>query len=528
MGRKPKAPNLPIKVDFFSVGPEALGPEALNREAVTTSQVDSNEKTIIWGVGDSLPIRILDAVNKSPTAISCLGKVENFMRGSKFSDEGLMTMAVDQEGTTLWQLHVQFCQYMSLLEAFTARFTFDRGKRITNTYSLGVENLRFVASEGDKNTKISQIKHNPYFGTGDYQMDKTVCYWAWDPVALKDQLQEGDAFLGQVYFQGSVRPPYKHYPVPKYWSAHNAIYVDCGVDEFHKANIDNGFFQSVLMQLIGDPNQLSKNPAYMCAVKGDDGVERMENVNKVTLGQEFSEMMSKRFSGAKKAGTVMALWALTKELAANLQAFPTNTNFDILEVTANQAIRKIATATQTQSILANLPQATNPLGSGGDAMRWAVELMQSSVSGAQNTLEGFYNTIMLPNLQKRTSAKVKIVNYQPVSIQVTVEDKIWEWMNETERVDFVKANYPSIKVDDARSVVAPVPQVDPATGEQLPEAPKPNEALRDLTLGELRKVLGIVKRFNVGTLTFDQAKALLLPYGITEDEIPNWLITTDV
>lgn len=476
-------------------------------------------------------MRILDAVNNSPTAISCLDSVETFLKGAKFSDPGLMTMPVDKDGTTLWDLHCQLCHNFTMLESYSNRFTFDYKGKITNTYALGPETIRFMAPQARKSKRIDQIKYNPYWGTFDYKnSDLTQIYNVWDQSEIKNQINtQGTSYLGQVYFYGSLRAPYKFYPVPKYWTGKHWIYTDAAIALFHHNNTDNGFFQSMLMTMIGDPNAKSKNPKYQKEVIGTDGVKRKESTK--TVGEEFDEMMASQFSGVKKAGNAMVLWAMNKEQTPGVVAFPANQQFDVLSGTFTDTIRGITISTRVQAILCNLPQSVNSLGSDGNSMQKAVELMQARVAAPQHNIESFYNTIMLPNLQAATGARVKIVNYRPISVAFDVPDKVWEWMNDKEKAGYLKENFPNIAIDEQRmapTVAAPATTTtidENGQPVQTPATPQPqvNEALKGLKISDINKLKNISDKVTAGKITFDQAKQILMGYGLTEEQIKAWL-----
>ena len=494
----------------ISSNPKTYGsPSALSKDQAVQSQIRWDEGTIIWGHDDALPLRILMAVNQSPTTTSCIGTVETFIRGSGFTDEGLMTMVVDNEGTTLWELHAQLCSYMAILESFAVKFNFDRTGKITQSFAMGTESVRFMKpAEGHK--KICFIKHNPYFGTPDYKQELGTAYGIFDPATLVEQIKL-PGFNGQVYFYGTTRPPYKFYPVPKYWSGEHWIYVDGNIQMFHKNNLDNGFFQSALLNVIGDPNQKSRNPKYMKEITQTDGTKKL--VVDKTIGQEFDEQMNSQFSGARKAGTAMALWSLTKDQSVNVQPFPVNTQFDVLSGTFTDAMRGITTATRVPAILANLPQQASSLGSDGNAIKASIELMHSNVSGAQRTMENFYNKVMLPNLQKKTTALVKIKNYVPVSSTVVVEDKFWEVLGPEEKKAYVKANVPGMSL-----VIMDTPQPVDETGTPIsPEEKKLNDNLTNLTGRQQIQLRRISRQFDKGELTFEQAK-LQLQSGFKFDD----------
>lgn len=499
--------------DFFS-----RSPQALIRDISTTNQKRWDEGTILWGENDALPLRILEAIEESPTTTSCLDVHTDFVTGYGFSDPGLMNMVIDKEGTTLWQLHCQLAEYEVKLEGFSCNFKYNGEGKIAYAYNLPIEFNRFVKPGNDKDRNIKHIKYNPYFGTDLYNADYTTTYNVFD---IKNVLNEyaaaGNDYKGQVYFDASTRALYKFYPVPKYWTGKKWIYVDGKIQEFHAENLDNGFFQSVLLNIIGDPNQLSKNPIYQKTVTGDDGVKRKES-DGTTVGQEFNNMMSTKFSGSKKAGTVMALWSQNKETAPELTAFPTNTNFDVLQGTFTDAIRGITIATKTPAILANLPQQASSLGSDGQAIQKSIELMQSRSVVPKRKLENFYNNILLPNFQTKTSARVKILEYKPVSTIVEIDDKFWEVLSTDEKRKFVKDNFPNVSITDP---------VLPAPGTPT-EPVQTNEFMTNLKARQLEGIQRIVRKFNKEQLTFEQAKQLLKGgFAMTDEDVNVWLVTNE-
>ena len=520
MGRK-KPPDQ-IYLSSFSFGE----PQALERQIATDQQVRFDTDTIRWGEeDDALPMRILTAINNSPTTSSCLGKVADFMQGAAFTDPGLMLMPVDQDGTTLWDFHARLCDYMAKLEGFATRFTYDYNGDITNAYIIGPESCRFVRPVISHSRKISEIRYNPYWGTSQYNPEFTDSYPVFsNPDERKEQINfAGTKYKGQVYFFGNPRPPYKFYPVPKYWSGADSIYTDANISSFIKKWLDNGFFQSVLINMIGDPTQPSKNPKYYKRVTGEDGTIRTEWDGVTTVGKEFEEMMSKSFSGHDKAGKAMVFWAMNKDAAASIQPFPSNTNFEVIDGLSNETIRKITIATEVQAVLANLPQQSSSLGSDGESMRMAIELMHARVKDPQNTLEQFYNTVLLPNMQTKTESRVKIKNHVPLSNQVQVPDKVWEWMNDEEKADFVRTNIPGVKVIRTPTVAPGTTQTNGQVDGQVEDTTKINGALKGLKTAEIDRVTSIVRRVDKGKLTYDQGVQLLQDYGFNPEQIKSWL-----
>lgn len=510
-------------------------PENLKRVESTIAQENALEDTIIYGDDDALPLRIAQAVEQSPAASSCIETVAQFIKGSQFSDVELMDLPVDGSGTTLWDLHCALSESLALFWGFAVNFKFDKSGKITNTFQMPFESCRFK-KPGEESPYIKFIKYNPYFGTSEYKDDFTKEYPVFDAKEVNNQISgkkptEIKEWAGQVYYYGKTSPTSKFYPKPKYWSAKEAIYSDHKLEEFHNEELDNGFFQSVLLNVIGDPNKMSNNPRTMREEVQSDGTT-IKLVPTKTVGEEFNDMMQNSFSGAKKAGTAMVLWSLNSNDAVKVSSFPVGITGDRIIATQNSVTKTITIATRVPSILANISEGVS-LGSDGNEMQKAIELMQSRTAEWRRVLENFYNKILFPNLQKKPQGKVEIQNYNPITVPVEVNEKVWEFLNEAEKVAFIKKNMPDIEIirpDTPATITAPAePTIDPETGEEIPApvAPKPNESLKNLNLTQIKRISKIVAQFNTGVLSFDQAKQILMSYGLTEEELNAWLTSPE-
>lgn len=507
-------------------------PEALTREISTNRQKNWSSDTIIYGEDDALPLRIAQAVQESPATGACLDTIGQFIKGSGFSDKKLMDFVIDDQGTTLWQLHCILAESLALFHGFSVNFKYSRQGTITTAYPMSFESVRFKKPVGDSK-EITAVKYNPYFGTDEYQEHFTKEYPVYDIKQVKNQIQEDfKTFPGQVYYYGKVSPLYRFYPMPTYWRAKKWIYVDGKIQEFHSENLDNGFFQSVLMNVIGDPNAMSKNPKYQEEYEDEQGVKKKRP--RITVGEEFGIQMQQTFSGTKKAGNVMVMWSNNADQAVKVQQFPNNTNSDLFTALQDLTTKNITIATRVPSILANISEGVS-LGSAGSEIQKAVELMQSRVVEDQQRLMSFYNDVLLPNFVDAPNGEVSIVNFNPISEPVEIEDKFWEFLNDEEKAEFIKTHIPGIKLIRKKNEVVAQPTINPETGEEVPPPPAPNEALKDINQKQMDRILNIAARYSIGlvdptnkkALTFEQAKAFLLSFGITEAEIPKWLVNPE-
>jgi hypothetical protein len=527
----------------FHINGKRSAPEDLKREISTPAQRNWAEGTIIYGEDDALPLRIAQAVEESPAASSCIDTIAQFIKGSQFSDEKLMSFVIDKNGTTLWDLHCALAESLALFWGFAVNFKLNQRGKITNTYQMSFESCR-LKEPGEKSPYITHIKYNPYFGSNQNKTEYTKEYPVFNIKEAPNQInsletkEQRDTWGGQVFYFGKTSPLHRFYPIPGYWSAKEAIQADHKLQEFNNEELDNGFFQSALINAIGDPNKMSNNPRLMKEELQSDGVTKKKTPTH-TVGEEFNEQMAGSFAGSKKAGTAMVLWSLNPDSSIKVQPFPSGINGDRIIATQNSVTKTITIATRVPSILANISEGVS-LGSDGNEMQKAIELMQSRTKEWRSILENFYNNILLPNLDKTTKGKVEIQNYNPITVPVEIDDKVWEFLNDEEKIAFIKKNLPDVeiirpKTPAAEPLVPTAPVIDPETGEEVaaPPAPAaPNEALKNLKIEDLNRIQKIVARYNLSlinatdpkSLTYEQAKQMLRSFGFTEEELNAWLV----
>lgn len=514
--RHPKTKNRPNnpQVTVFS-----RNPENLKRQESTNAQKNYQDDTIIYGEDDALPLRIAQAVEESPATSSCLETVAQFIKGSGFSNPELQKIKIDEAGTTLWDLHCTLSDSISIFWGFSVNLKFGKTGKITRAYQLSFESCRFKKPE-DGSPYIKTIVYNPYFGVDAlYKKEFTKEYPVYtnDPKELTEQMgaykdaNGKNIFPGQVYYYGKTSPLSRFYPKPKYWSAKKWIYIDGRIQEAHAENLDNGWFQSVLMNVIGNPSEMSTNPKYQKTYTDEAGVERKKSTH--TKGEEFNDVMSETFSGSKKMGTVQVHWSQNETQSTKIQAFPTNTNADLFLALQELTTKNITIATRVLSILANISEGVS-LGSGGSEMQKAVEIQQSRATEWQMVLENFYNDVLVPNLaQGASTEKVKIVAYNPITVPVEIEDKFWNVLDDREKRNFVRQHFPSTGIKEEE------PKTD-SEGNTLPEEGiEIKDNMINLTGKQQQQFLRIIRQFGQGKLNEAAATIQLKGFGFKDQEV---------
>ena len=520
---------MPRPRKYINPSPRAVSlsrPKALKREIAHESQIQWNEDTIRYGEQDALPLKIASIVDQSPATKACIRTISKFIKGAKFTSDELMKKKIDKNGTTLWQFHSNLCDMLGLFDGLSVNFKFDGSYKITNSYILSFESCRM--KKPDEKGNISTITYNPYYGTSEYKQEDTIEYPVFNienvSREISEHTKEGKTYRGQVYYYGKTSPLHRFYPVPGYWSGQHWINIDAKIQEFHANNLDKNFLLSVIWNVIGDPDQPSKNPKYNLKVKGEDGITRISNPK--TVGEEFNEMISEALAGSSQGGAGIAFWSGNVDTATKVSAFPTNSNHDLFTTLQDLTTKNITIATQVPGILANIQEGQS-LGGDGNEMRAAIELMQSRVGEEQQLLMDFYNEVLLPNLAEPTDERVEIVNFVPITVPVDIQDKFWEVLTPEEKRRWMAKNLPGVELDPVVTT-APAQPVEPLKDEQgniIPaEAAQVNDALKGLKLSDINRMSSIVAKVANGKMTYDQAKIILQGYGLTEEQINAWLV----
>lgn len=511
----------------FNISGKKSDPENIKREKSTNAQKDWSDGTIIYGDDNALPLRIAKLVQESPATSACLKTISQFIKGASFADKDLMKLKLNKYGLTLWELHSQLSDILPIFEGFAVNFKYNASQKINSVYILSFESCRFKKPKDDQDDNIRCIVYNPYVGTDLYDKKFTTEYHVFDPTKIMDEYRaEGIKYKGQVHYFGKTKPLYRFYPVPDYWSAKKWIEVDAKVQEFHAENLENGFFQSVMMSVIGDPNKWTQNPRLQVEKLKSDGVTKYKE-GSITVGEEFNQMMAESFSGSRKAGNVMVQWANNQDQVQKIQAFPNNTNADLFIALQDLCTKNITIATGVPSILANISEGVS-LGSAGSEIQKAIELMQSRVTEWQNILTQFYNEVLLPNLETGAGKEVKIVNFSPVSQEIKLEDKFWEVLTDDEKRLFIESNLPNVKLLPKPVALPGQPalpgQTLPTTApvQQAPIDPNQdaiNKIIRSMSRSELSKFWGYVNDYKSGRANLEQTKVFLRAYMLTDEQI---------
>ena len=186
---------------------------------------------------------------------------------------------------------------------------------------------------------------------------------AWNPTKKGGKKGKFIAYLRQTkagqYF----------YTIPSYFSAWRWIDLEDTMGEFHKNNIDNGFFPSVILEFFGqEPDEVAKN-TFLNKFKG-------------------------QFTG-KGAEKIIALWNPDEANKTSITTFNPPNLPDYFENLTESASNKIITAHKISPLLVGIKlKGTTGLGSNAEEIQASFALYQAStIQPLQDMITDFLEEI---------------------------------------------------------------------------------------------------------------------------------------
>ena len=378
---------------------------------------------------DNFTLTWASIISKSPSAVSCLSTLCDFLEGFGFSGgQDLENKIVNAKGETFFQVHQKTVREYSQNKGFYWLLRYDALSKITEWQVLPFENCRL--GKPDDTGYISKIYYNPFFGTELYnsaQKNKTKVYDVYNLKAVKSQqIEQAEKYKGQVFFYGQTNSISRFYPINEAYSAHDWMKIEDGVSSYHQDNIDNGFLQKFMLLMFGDPNAPSSNPDYT-------GEEKP-----ATVAEEFDDVVENNFMGKGNHNNLMVQWLSNKEEKPEILPFPSLANGDLFITLDNQATKKITVAFKVPGVLANIQEGVS-LGGDANQIRVAVKLMQQRVIKEQRILTDAYAKI-LKNFSDPYNEPISITPYNPYPELEILDDKIWNSLTAEERRKWIQDN----------------------------------------------------------------------------------------
>lgn len=414
----------------------------VQREFAYTTQKNNTDKYIpYFDDFDNFPVELSRLVQGSPTATSCLSTLTDFITGEGFNEGAdLENLVINKQGLKLFQFHTICASSLAHKWGVASIVRYNKIGGITEIIDIPFGYCRLGIP--DSNGVISTIQYNPYFGTSLYKSKDNKEYDVFNPAHAVVQAAKDEKWKGQIYWMAVRDEKHPFYPVPDYYSAKSWMRIEKNAGTYFDENLENGFLQSTILKLHGDPN----DPSGKKDSKNED----------IPKGKAFDDEMTENFKGINRVAKIWAFWANTEEEYPKLEAFPTSGNPDMFRIQDEHAIKKITIATKVPGVLANINDTNN---FSGEQIRPAVKLMQQRAVRPQDFLISYYQELLKYFVTPYTET-IGIVDYNPYPEAETVDAQTWGVLTPEEKRKWVK-DHTEIEIqDEVQTTTEPAPPAE--------------------------------------------------------------------
>lgn len=392
----------------------------LFRSFAPAAKIDRNNEILPYGKYNDFPQRISEAIYDSPVATSALNKLKRYIGGDGIADVEIAKLVVNEKGETLDDILSKIVEDFTVLRGFTLDIKYNQVFKIISISHIPYENARLTIPESDG--EITKIALNPFFGIADYKKKQTSFRWCFDPSkAISEYAVEKDDYQGQVYWFGQTKISNRFYPVPDYYSAMNDIVADGKTGTYRERLVDNNFYQSTLIQMIGDP---------------DEKVQLSDDPDDYRTKGELLDADLRQMTGGEMAGSAMVFWSKTAESAAKITPFPNNYTDKISEAFIKQVQQNICMGVGVHPVIIGIDQG-DTLGNSNLLLN-AIKMLQQNVNEPQREIERCLQDIMKHWNQPIDVSKITI---RPLSLNVDLPTEVLQALTQEEKRDWVRTNY---------------------------------------------------------------------------------------
>jgi DNA-binding Lrp family transcriptional regulator len=332
--------------------------------------------------------------------------------------------------------------------------------------------------------KVRSNKDNTQFFIKDWDTykknDEPKVFLAYNPNQDVKMLRNQT----QILYYKEYRPGVETYSYPGYMGALNAIQTDIEISKYHLSTITNGMFASKMISFFeGIPSEEEK--------------------------REIEKGFKSKFTGSENAGNIVLNFGkdpAKRPQLDDLSSTELDKHFDILAKSIQQ---ELFSGHQVVSPMLFGIRVEGSLG-GRNEIREAYEIMKSTyVNDKQQALELLFKEI--------TGVEKKIIPVEPIGFEFSEATLLQiapkKWL--LEKIGIDPNQYPESLPTEA------VPSQASA------EVKAVNENLKNLTGRQWQSLTRIIRKFEKGEISQEQAKLLLKSsLGLNDDEV-NTMLSID-
>lgn len=311
-----------------------------------TEKAVSNGDRYRWGDGDRYPAYLLELYDNCATLRSVIDGSVDYIAGDDVLFQGQRDRVLNKWGETAAEIVRQLARNLKTFGGFAIEVIRAQDGTIAEIYNLDLQNLRT-------------------------NKDNTVFWYSEKWGKSNPDAEEVDAFMpgagttvrSVLFFKMDQM---RIYPAPPFAAAVKACEIERCIDDFHLNNLDNGFTGSVLVNIVGEPEDQEK--------------------------EEVERNFNEKFSGHQNAGRMAFSWNADKDSATTIETLKVEDFGDRYDALAKRSRQAIFTAFRANPNLFGIP--TDSLGFSSEEYESAFKLFnRTQVKPAQRKIADAFRRI---------------------------------------------------------------------------------------------------------------------------------------
>lgn len=311
-----------------------------------TEKAVSNGDRYRWGDRDLYPGYLLELYDNCATLRSIIDGSVDYIVGDDVLFEGQRDRVLNKWGETAVDITRQVARNLKTFGGFALEIIRAIDGSIAEIYNIDLQNLRtnkdntvFWYSEkwGKSNPEAEEI---PAFMPEAVSVVRSILFVKMDQMRV--------------------------YPSPPFAAAVKACEIERCIDDFHLNNLENGFTGSILVNIVGEP----------------------EDAEKEEVEKDFNE----KFGGHQNAGRMAFSWNADKDSATTIDTLKVEDFGDRYDALAKRSRQAIFTAFRANPNLFGIP--TDSLGFSSEEYESAFKLFnRTQVKPAQRMIADAFRRI---------------------------------------------------------------------------------------------------------------------------------------
>ncbi len=423
-----------------------------------------------WGEENYYPQTLKNIVAQSPSAKPAVDRIAKFFKGGSFVGEDII---VNAYGLTLRNIVDRCAEDLAFFDALSLHSNFNMLGEPKDITPMRIETLRF--NQFDELNYASKIGYFNDFGNNgivkknvveNVTKSKIKFINVWNPKYAIDQIEATKG--GLPNYNGQILyysgSGPSSYPIPPLQSVINFVLSDVENSILVRKETSTGFINNYVLKTMLD----------------------YEDPNLIATENSISAMQ-----GARGVGKIMTISGLSEEemkstMLEELGAGNSSAIIDSAVKTFDLDKKVITGVYLIPPILSGIDVST---GFSTESLKDAYNVLNALTQQGRNTIEKEINKIL-----KAGNFGIDSIKLTSLSLQVEEEDE----------------------TEEAEGAIAPEDTV------------ADNATLTNLTGRQMQNIQRIVRKYNKGELTEDQATGLLKGgFGFTDEDVDNWLVSPE-